>query len=278
LVRVSHFTEDLTWAARRDRKINIDELLEQAQKLTFDPARPAHQTIHGWLAELIEAGLLPSGSKIPAERQLAGALGISRMTLRQALDTLQHEGRLTRAVGRGGGSFISEPRASVDISNLMGLSAQLLKSVQSASSRLLGAETGPAGKFAADALQLPLGASVHRIRRIRYAASTPVVLEDSHFPAELFPGLLGHHLTGSLYAVLGEHYGLAPFSSTEELNPSVAGTANSTLLGISPGTPVLNIKRTALSEDGRPVEYSEDVIRTDRLRIIVSGRTDPSEK
>lgn len=228
------------------------------------------------MTDLVRADSLPVGSRLPAERQLASALGISRMTLRQALDTMQHEGRLIRAVGGRGGSFIAEPRASVDISNLMGLSAQLLKSVHSASSRLLNAETGPAGKLVAEALQLPPDAEVHRIRRLRYAASTPVVLEDSHFPADLFPGLLSRHLTGSMYAVMGEEYGLAPFSSVEELNPSVAGLANSKLLEISPSAPVLTIKRTALCEDGRPVEYSEDVIRTDRLRIVVSGRVDPS--
>jgi GntR family transcriptional regulator len=259
-------------------KINTDELLEQARNLTFDPSLPAHQAVHGWLTGLVLAGSLPLGSKLPAERQLASALGISRMTLRQALDTLQQEGRLIRAVGGRGGSFIAEPRASVDISNLMGLSAQLLKSVHSASSGLLDAETGPAGKSVAEALQLPPGAEVHRIRRLRYAASTPVVLEDSYFPADLFPGLLDHHLTGSMYAVLGDEYGLAPFSSVEELNPAVAGPENSQLLEISPSAPVLTIKRTALCEDGRPVEYSEDVVRTDRLRIIVSGRVDAAEK
>ncbi|KRE72081.1 GntR family transcriptional regulator [Arthrobacter sp. Soil762] len=260
----------------KESKINTDELLEQAQNLTFDPSLPAHQVVHGWLTDLILADSLTLGSKLPPERQLASALGISRMTLRQALDTLQHEGRLIRAVGGRGGSFVSEPRASVDISNLMGLSAQLLKSVHSASSRLLDAETGPAGRLVAEALQLPPDAEVHRIRRLRYAASTPVVLEESHFPADLFPGLLSRHLTGSMYAVMGEEYGLAPFSSIEELNPSVAGPANSKLLEIGPSAPVLTIKRTALCEDGRPVEYSEDVIRTDRLRIIVSGRVDPS--
>ncbi|WP_196811011.1 GntR family transcriptional regulator [Arthrobacter sp. 35W] len=222
----------------------------------------------------IQAGSLPPGSKLPAERQLASALGISRMTLRQALDTLAHEGRLTRALGGRGGSFIAEPRVPVDISNLMGLSAQLLKSVDSAASRLLDAGTVPAGTSVAEALHVPVGAAVHRIRRLRFAASTPVVLEDSYFPADLFPGMLERPLTGSLYALMGMDYSLAPCSSTEELNPAVAGPAVATLLDISPRTPVLAITRTALSADGRPVEYSRDIVRTDRLRIIVSGRVE----
>ena len=258
----------------RSGTINTEELLGQAADLVFGAGLPAHQVIRGWLAGLTMDGSLPAGTRLPPERQLAAALRVSRMTLRQALDALAQEGRITRAVGGRGGSFVAEPRASVDITNLMGLSAQLLKSVHSASSRVLAVETLPADRVVAEALQLPAGALVHRIFRLRYAASTPVVLEDSHFPAGMFPGLPDKDLTGSIYVVMGDGYGLAPFSSVEELNPAIAGEANARLLEISPGAPVLTIRRTALCEDGRPVEYSEDVIRTDRLRIIVSGRAE----
>jgi GntR family transcriptional regulator len=250
-------------------------LLEEARNLVFAGKIPAHQAIRDWLAGLTESELRP-GSKLPPERQLAAALGVSRMTLRQALDAMAKEGLITRAVGGRGGSFIAEPRVSVDISHLIGLSAQLLNSVHSISSRVLAIETLPADAAVAEALQLAAGAPVHRVVRLRYASAAPVVLEDSYFPAELLPGLLERDLTGSIYAVMGDGYGLAPFSSVEELNPAIAGEANAKLLDISPNAPVLTIQRTALSEDGRPVEYSRDVIRTDRLRIVVSGRAEPA--
>lgn len=251
-------------------------MLGQARALAFGAGIPVHQAIRGWLAGLTASGTLTAGTRLPPERQLAAALGVSRMTLRQALDALVQEGRITRAVGGGGGSFVAEPRVSVDISNLMGLSAQLLKSVHSASSRVLAMETVPADKVVAEALQLAAGTLVHRVCRLRYAASTPVVLEDSYFPEAMFPGLPERDLTGSIYAVLGEGYGLAPFSSVEELNPTIAGESNARLLEISPSAPVLTIRRTALCEDGRPVEYSEDIVRTDRLKIVVSGRVEPA--
>ena len=259
-------------AHESEPKINTDELIEQAQELVLDPELPAHQSISNWLAGIIAEGLLPAGNKLPAERQFAQAMGVSRMTLRQALDTLVHEGRIVRAVGSRGGSFVAEPRVPVDISNLMGLSAQLLKSVHSASSSVLSVVTIPADRAVAEALQVPAGTPVHRIHRIRFAASTPVVLEETFLPAELFPGLPERDLTGSIYAVMGECYGLAPFSSVEELNPAVAGEENAGHLEIGPATAVLGIKRTGLARDGRPVEYSEDLVRTDRLKIVVSGR------
>ncbi|GAA1495282.1 GntR family transcriptional regulator [Paeniglutamicibacter kerguelensis] len=263
-------------ANESETKINTEELLEQAQGLVLDPGLPAHQSISDWLSGIIAGGLLPAGSKLPAERQFAQSMGVSRMTLRQALDTLLQEGRIVRAVGSRGGSFVAEPRVPVDISNLMGLSAQLLKSVHSASSRVLSAETIPADRAVAEALRMSVGSPVHRIHRLRFAASTPVVLEETFLPAELFPGLPERDLTGSIYAVMGEDYGLAPFSSVEELNPAVAGEENAGHLEIGPATAVLGIKRTGLARDGRPVEYSEDLVRTDRLKIVVSGRVGAS--
>lgn len=248
--------------------------MELAKEFVPDSEKPAHQSIAEWLRTIIVEGVLPAGSKLPAERLFAQSLGVSRMTLRQALDSLLQEGRIVRAMGSRGGSFVAESRVPVDISNLMGLSAQLLMSVHSASSRVLSAQTLPAERAVAEALQLEVGAPVHRIHRVRFAAATPVVVEEMFLPAHLFPGLLERDLTGSIYAVMDADFGLAPFSSVEELNPAVVGSGNAGFLEIGAAAAVLGIKRTALARDGRPVEYSEDLIRTDRLKIVVSGRVE----
>lgn len=261
------------WAAyESELKINTQDLMELAKEFVPDSEIPAYQSIAEWLRTSIIDGTLAPGTKLPAERLFAQSLGVSRMTLRQSLDSLVQEGRINRAVGSRGGSFVAESRVPVDISNLMGLSAQLLKSVHSASSRVLSAQTLPADRAVAQALSLEVGAPVHRIHRVRFAASTPVVLEEMFLPAQLFPGLLERDLTGSIYAVMDADFGLAPFSSVEELNPAVAGAQNAGFLEIGATSAVLGIKRTALARDGRPVEYSEDLIRTDRLKIVVSGR------
>lgn len=240
----------------------------------LDLGRPAHQSISEWLSSLIAAQHLSPGFRLPAERGFAQELGVSRMTLRQALDSLLQEGAIVRAVGARGGSFVAEARVPVDISNLMGLSKQLLRSVHSASSRVLTAETVSADPSVAEALQLPDKAPVHRIHRLRFAASTPVVLEDSFLPADLFPGFLEKNLDGSLYGLMRRDYGLSPFSSVEELNPVIISVQDAELLEIRAASAVLGVKRTGLARDGRPVEYSRDLIRTDRLKIVVSGRAE----
>src|SRR5438270_13872669 len=84
----------------------------------FKPVKPP-TTFEGTVERLgtaIRAGILPAGSRLPAERMLAGQLGISRTTLRQALTTLVQSGHLVAVRGRGGGTFVSErpPLTEVD--------------------------------------------------------------------------------------------------------------------------------------------------------------------
>lgn len=249
-----------------------EALLSEAARLPF-PGRPAaHEVIRSWLAGRIHAGQLPRGTRLPAERTLSTALGVSRMTLRQAMDGLEDAGYIDRVQGRSGGAFVAHPLPTVDISDLMGLSRQLLRTAGTASSRLLAAETVAAPPHVAKALELAPGEEAHRIRRIRFADDIPVVLEDSFFPAHRFPGLPERDLAGSLYRLMEQDYDLAPVSAREELRPVLVTRANAELLGIDPAVPMLEIYRTSWAAAGAPVEYSEDIFRTDRMRLTVAGR------
>lgn len=249
-----------------------DDIVRRARGLAFPARRTAHGVIRGWLSDLITNGDLPTGTRLPAERELSQALGVSRMTLRQAMDSLQSSGYIERVVGRGGGSFVALQRPTVDISNLMGLSPQLLKTAGAASSTVLAAETVAVPERVAEALELEAGAQVHWIRRIRFADGVPVVLESSFFPRDLFPDLLERNLTGSLYKLMDSEYGNAPASAEEELRPAIVAVEVAALLQVPRDSPVLGTVRTARSAEGVPVEYSEDVFRTDGVRIMVSGR------
>src|SRR4051794_3381452 len=84
---------------------------------------PAHQQIEESLERAIAAGRLVPGQRLPAERELAERLRVSRMTLRQALDALERRGLVSRRVGRDGGTFVDEPK--LELAGLVGLSDQL---------------------------------------------------------------------------------------------------------------------------------------------------------
>ena len=149
--------------ASAEGRVGSGEILRQAARLLRSPDRPVYAVIAEWLGQLITSGELARGQRLPSERKLANALKVSRMTLRQALDQLQNSGQIVRSVGGGGGSFVAERRLSVDVSNLTGLSAQLLQSVETASSQVVSARTVEAPPAAVHALTLDAGGLAHEI-------------------------------------------------------------------------------------------------------------------
>src|SRR3954468_6829323 len=97
---------------------SLDLVLERGSK-------PLHVTIAEQIAAAIASGELAPGARLPPERHLAESLGVSRMTVRQALGDLERDGLLRRVVGRAGGTFVSEPGAVGSAGGTAGLSAEL---------------------------------------------------------------------------------------------------------------------------------------------------------
>jgi DNA-binding GntR family transcriptional regulator len=232
---------------------------------------PAHAAIEEGLAEAIAIGELASGERLPAERELAERVGVSRMTLRQALGSLERRGLVERRVGRRGGTFVAEPKIERDLTALAGLTAQLRRQGHRAGARVISAEEGPAGVRTARVLGVDPGAGVFRVVRVRLSDDQPLALERSLFPAARFPGLLEGPLDGSLYDVLEERYGDRPVRAVESLEPVVAGAAEAELLEVKEGAPLLLVERTAYNRGGVAVEYARDVFRGDRTRVVVES-------
>ncbi|MGW0802813.1 GntR family transcriptional regulator [Nonomuraea sp. NPDC002799] len=235
---------------------------------------PAHVQIERWLVESIAGGELTPGDRLPGERVLAGRLGVSRMTLRQALATLERDGVLIRVPGRAGGAFVAEPRIACDLTGLTGFTERMRRAHLRAEARILVAATVPAPGSVATALRVEAGSAVHEVSRVRSAGGSPMALERSYFPC--LPGLLDQDLTGSLYALLADCYDLEPRTAVEHLDPVLARPGEAAELGIEPGAPLMLIERTAYAADGTPVEHARDLFRPDRIRISVrSGVTAP---
>ncbi len=253
--------------------LSQDDVLRRARRLNGRLGTPAHASITQWLGHLIDTGVLPPGQPFPAERPMAQALGVSRMTLRQSLATLRRAGRVaTIGAGAGSASVVTDQRAVVDLSNLNGLRSQVLKSAKSITTQVIEARTLIAEPRVAESLQLPAGSRVHEIIRRRIVEGVPVVLEDSFFPADLCRGMLDLDLEGSLYDVLREQYDLAPFTAREEICPVDASAPEVSLFGVNAHiVPLLQMIRTAWSRSGTPVEYSVDLFRMDNLRLVVTG-------
>ncbi|MHB1615333.1 MAG: GntR family transcriptional regulator [Actinomycetes bacterium] len=230
---------------------------------------PKHRLIAAGLARAIAAGTLATGQRLPAERDLAAALGVSRMTLRQALDTLESTGLLRRVRGRQGGSVVLDPLLEVDLTGLLGFSEHMRRIGVRATARVVLARTVPGAATVTTALGLVGAADVHELVRVRVARGQPVLLEHSYLPAGLLPGLLAHRLDGSLYALLRREYHQAPCEADESFEPVLADPSAASALQVAEGWPLMCVERLARTSDGTAIEYARDLFRPDRVRLRV---------
>ena len=221
------------------------------------------------LTEQIAAGHLRPGQRLGAERALAAELGVSRATLRQALAVLEETGAVRRVPGRGGGTFVSKDKIERDLSRIVGVPALLRSQGVVAGTRVMSARLAPADESAAAALHLRAGEFVIDLVRLRLADSRPISVEHAMLPADRFPGLLELPLGGSVYELLAEHYATEPKEAVERIEVVAASEDEAVVLEVEPGAPLLAITRTTTDTDGDPIEFSQDLFRGDRTRIVV---------
>ncbi|GAA1799432.1 GntR family transcriptional regulator [Planosporangium flavigriseum] len=243
------------------------EWLRSLPPLSAKSGVPAHVQIERWLTDVIGRGDLVPGDRLPREDELAALIGVSRMTLRQALATLESLGTVVRKTGRSGGTFVSEPRIECDLTGLAGFTEQMRRANVRAGARMVSARTVPAGAAVADALSVNRGSPVYEVVRVRTARREPLALERAYFPSEPFPDLLSHRLTGSIYELFTRRYGQEPHTASEILEPVIARPEEAELLAVAPNSPLMLITRTAFTSAGLAVEFARDLFRPDRVRI-----------
>jgi len=235
-------------------------------------AKPLHVTIAEQLAAAIASGALAPGVRLPPERRLAESLGVSRMTVRQALGDLERDGLLRRVVGRAGGTFVCEPEPGRHGGGTAsGLSAGLRREGGASSIEAISAEVEPTGRRTAAALGLKRSERVVVITRLRLAGGKPLSVERSSLPARRFSDIEDMDLGGSLYDLMGEGFGLRPVRAVERLELVEARPADVRSLGVRRDAPLLLVERIAYAADGTPVEFARDRFRADRTRLVIES-------
>src|SRR3954451_6959823 len=146
--------------------------------------RPAGERVEEHLRELIVRGNFDRHARLPPERELAERLGVSRMTLRQALAALESDGLVTRSAGRNGGTFIAQGKVERNLRRVTGVPAYLQSQGFDAGCRVISARVEEAGPETADTLEIAPEAAVYDLVRVRLADGVPISLEHARLPAD----------------------------------------------------------------------------------------------
>jgi len=238
---------------------------------TIDKASPVpyYQQIADLLRAEIEEGVSEgNGFRLASEQELCERFGVTRTTVRSALDVLEREGRIYRQVGRG--TFAAARRIEQNITELVSTTEDMRRRGWSVSTRVLSVECVPATGKVSGALGLAPAQEVYELARLRLAGDEPISLQICYLPAHLCPGLEAHDLSASLYRLLESEYNLHLWTARETLSARRATGAEAGLLDITVRDAVLYAERVTCTASGIAVEYLEAVWRGDRYSFQIN--------
>lgn len=249
--------------------MNSAEAGSTPETIDKDTPIPYYYQMREILRQEVASGKWVVNEKLPSERILCERFGVSRPTVREALDDLVSEGLLRREKGRG--TFVSEPKIIEGLLQTpFGFSDSMHSQGITHVTRVLNLETTPATATVARELRLVEGAPVILLQRVRSIFDVPILLVTSYLPARLFAGLTEVDFTQhSLYAVLRERYGMTMARARRYMEAVVASRRQADLLRIHSGDPLMLIESTTYTEDGVPFEYYVAYHRGDRTRFMV---------
>lgn len=225
------------------------------------------------MRELIDAGRLLEGQRLPPEGRLAEALGVSLAPVRQALLSLVGEGYLKRE--QGNGTFVRAAKVEERLSVLSGFTEAHACQLDGPMLRVVTQGLISTGGVELGGLRLS-GSKVFELARLAFFGETPAALLVAYLDPAAAPGIeLLDFTDRSLYQTLSERYGITMVFAESSLELVRVDGGQTLLLGAPKGSQVLRLESTTFSEAG-PIEYSTVTYRPENFRFnFVSYRTGP---
>jgi GntR family transcriptional regulator len=223
---------------------------------------PLYKEVKRILTQSLAEGEWRPGVALPSETRLGERYRVSIGTVRKAIDELVAERILVRHQGRG--TFVAGHNARRALFHFFHIVPADGGKEQPAV-ELLSFERATASDDEAKSLDTPRGATVFRISNLLRLRGKPVVLDKITLPAVRFPRLsekVFRERDSTIYQLYQERYGINVIRSAERLSAALADRPSAKLLGISAGSPLLRIKRTALTYHNVPVELRISLVNT----------------
>ena len=205
------------------------------------------------------------GTAIPSERQLSADLGVSRLTVRAALDELAREGYLVRR--RGSGTYVQQPKISQQLT-MTSFSEDMRRRGMVASSETLSLRRELAGARLGRFLNVSPGEEIVVVKRLRLADGVSMAIETLHIPASVVPGVQSRDLEGSFYELLHDRYGIEIATASQTIEPTVTNEEESAALGVPLHSPAFLFERTSRDRTDRTLEFVHSIYRGDRYQIV----------
>lgn len=186
--------------------------------------------------------------------------------MRQALRDLAHAGLVRREQGRG--TFVADNKIQFGPRILTSFTEEMRETGMQPGSRVIDRKLVPATEELAGKFQIPPGAELFMLKRLRLAEGEPMGLQTAYVPSELAPGLMEIDFgVASLYDTLQTRYGLSLNHASQVHFANIANAEEARLLTIPEGAPLLAGERLTYLRSGRPLELTYSAMRGDRYQI-----------
>lgn len=232
---------------------------------------PLYQQLEEQLHSLIVSGALPIGTVLPAERQLAENLGVSRVTIQRAYAGMRQRDLLA-SQGRKGFIVRGQPdpvRPGMD--RLKGFTEEMREIGRTPSSHILEREIVQ-DRSISSIFGLPSTAPLLKLTRIRFGDDIPMSREVAWYNLTAAPALETGDLSGSVYAFLAEHCGARLVHCEQTIEATTPSIEECRVFEFQEPVPCLLIKRHSFANDSIMIEYVEGLFRGDIYRYRLNLR------
>jgi len=240
---------------------------------------PKYHRLAQWLRQQIQEGSLQPGDQLPTEAELCARFGVSRGTVRQAIQLLVQEGLVEREQGRG--SFVKTPRRRAFFT-LTGFREDMRRQGIVPETQVLASEVVPADVVTAQRLELEEGEPVIHIERLHLANGSPILYDQRLLAQSLCPDLLAEDLaSASIHELLIEKYRIPLLRTVHIMEVHLLDEQEAALLKTEPGTPAFFVDRltyTTGPEGERPAVWYRALYRGDayHFRAEFEMKVNPS--
>ena len=228
---------------------------------------PLYSRVETVLASEIAAGDLRVGDQLPTEDRLVARFGVSRITIRRAMQNLVSRGLVE--IRRGKGTFVAAPKITQELTELSGFVEDMHALGHKPTARVIGKEIVTADATVASQLALTKGERVVRIRRLRLADGIPLSFDETYLPLEIGKKIITDNLrVEPIFSLLERKYDVPLIEADYKLDAVAAETEIAAALRVKPRSPIFRIERTSYSTGGRPVDYERLHYRGDLVQFV----------
>jgi GntR family transcriptional regulator len=219
------------------------------------------------LAGEIADGDLKVGDQLPTEDSLIVRFGVSRITVRRAIQNLVSRGLVE--IRRGKGTFVAAPKITQELIELSGFVEDMHALGRKPTARVMGKDIVTADATVASQLALTKGERVVRIRRVRLADGIPLSFDETYLPLEIGKKIITNNLkVEPIFSLLERKYNVPLIEAEYKLDAVAAETDVAAALKVKPGSAIFRIERTSYSTDRRPVDYEKLHYRGDLVQFV----------